>query len=121
MSKTALNPVGEGYVLTSEHGDTITLSDADLMVLAQSAQRLKDYVLAKYSRGEAATAAVLTPVVQIAVNTDLHQTHLHLGMIDPAGARTDFSLSLDVAKELAEHLPSRVAELQRSAQERSQH
>jgi|SRR5262249_34640946 len=116
-----LEPEGDHYILTNETGASITISDQDVLTLAQSAQRLKDHVLAKYSRGEGATAVVATEVVQVAVNTNLHQTHLQLGMIDPAGARTRFALPLDVAKELVGHLPARVAELEQSAAVRREH
>ena len=74
-----LEPEGDHYILTNEAGASITISDQDLLTLAQSAQRLKDHVLAKYSRGAGTTAVPITRVVQIAVNTDLHQTDLQLG------------------------------------------
>jgi hypothetical protein len=116
-----LEPEGDHYILTNETGASITISDQDLLTLSQSAQRLKDHVLAKYSRGGGATAVPVTEVAQVAVNTDLHQTHLQLGMMDPAGVLTWFALPLDVAKELVGRLPVRVAELEQSAAGRREH
>lgn len=89
----------------------MVLSTANVLTLAQSAQRLRDQLLPRLSR-PGPDAISTTPVVQVGLNTDLHKTAIHLTMIDPNGAQMSFSLPLQVARQLAERLPGRVREIE---------
>lgn len=89
----------------------MVLSAANVITLAQSAQRLRDRLLPKLSR-PGADAISVTPVVQVGLNTDLHKTAIHLTMIDQNGAQMTFSLPPQVARPLADRLPVRIAEIE---------
>jgi hypothetical protein len=111
----ALEERGSAFVLVRTEADGSTtemvLSETNIITLAQSAQRIRDAILARQSSSEA-TAVALTPVVQVALNTDLHRSEIHLMMIAPSGAQIGFLLPLEVAKPLAERLPVRIAEIE---------
>jgi hypothetical protein len=88
------------------------LSAANILTLAQSAQQLKDQLLPKLSR-PGADAVLMTPVVRVGLNVDLHKTAIHLMMIDPNGAQMAFSLPPELGRSLAERLPARLAEIEK--------
>jgi len=114
-AKLSLDPHGKDFVLkrTSESGETveIILSAMDVLTLAQSAQRLKDHILAQQSRS-GVSMGVHMPVAQVSLNTDIHVHEILLGLIDGNGAEQRFALPLEVAKPLAERLPVRIAEIE---------
>jgi hypothetical protein len=113
-SKLTLDPQGDNFLLrqvtTEGTAVSMTLSDSDVLKLAQSARTLRHHVLAKRSR-EGAEAVALTPVAQIELNTDLHDSEIHLAMIDGHGAKEGFLLTLDLAQSLLHRLPTFVARL----------
>jgi hypothetical protein len=117
MSHLKLEPAGDDYLLSTANGMSITLSDADILTLAQSAPLLRDHVLSKHSRG-GVNARSSTPVAQAVLNTDLHRTEILLEMIDQYGTRVGFVLPLDVARPLSERLPHRVAEIEQAVANR---
>ena len=93
----------------------ITLSEANVIVLAQSAQRLKDQILARHTpKGAGVSPLISVPVARIRLNTDLHLSEILLGMIDGAGAEMTFALPPEVARALAERLPVRLAEIEKA-------
>lgn len=116
-SKLSLDPDGNDFLLRKVAADgtatAIKLSDADILTLAQSALILRSHVLAKRSR-EGADAVMLTPAARIELNTDLHNSEIHLAMIDRHGASAWFSLSLELARLLRDGLPPRVSEIEKS-------
>lgn len=113
--RISLEQRGDDYALIRVAADGIksemVLSAANIITLAQSAQRLRDQLLPKLSR-PGADAISVTPVVQIGLNTDLHKTAIHLTMIDPNGAQMIFLVPPHVAKLLADRLPVRIAEIE---------
>ncbi len=101
-----------GYIVSNDAGDELVLSEDDILTLAQSARLLRDQLLARRTRGAKATARPAAPVSEVVLNVDLHKTVLYLLMIDPKGVEAGFALPLNVAKQLAEKLPGRVAEIE---------
>lgn len=114
MSKLQLNATETGYVLTTAAGVSVGLSDEEILLLAQSSQLMRDHVLAKHSRGSTVSARSVTPVAAIVLNTDLHKTEIHLEITSQHGTKLGLSIPLDVARPLADRLPHRVAEIERS-------
>jgi hypothetical protein len=110
-----LEPRGKEFVLTrvDDRGSrtAMVLSEEDIMVLGQSAQRFRDVVLARQSRA-GAIAVVLTPVAKVALDLDVHKTEIHMAMIDPNGTALWFLLPSDIARQLVERLPVRLAEIE---------
>jgi hypothetical protein len=108
-----LEPHGQGFLLTqSDTGVSMAISDDDILSLAQSLPALRDRVLARYSpKGGSVSAVAMTPVTRIVLNTDAHNTEIHLTLVDRHGARLRFALDADIAGLLAERLPVLVAEI----------
>jgi hypothetical protein len=124
MPKLTLEEDGVNFVLRSanEAGSTnsLTLSADDILTLAQSIPSLRDRVLARRSpAGGSVSAVVMTDVAQIALNTDLHRSEVHLTMIDRHGAQAGYALPPKVARLLADRLPLRVAEIEAAAKTRT--
>jgi hypothetical protein len=108
-----LDPKGDGFVLrrTDAAGKTtsVTLTKDNIITLSQSIPSLRDHILAGQSLGAGAISAVaMTEVAQIALNHDVHQSEIHLTMIDRHGARVGFALPPVVARALADRLPARL-------------
>jgi hypothetical protein len=105
---------GDTFVLSAvnRNGKTqrIVLDEDDIINLGQSAQHLKDQILARRSR-PGADAIVLTPVAQFYLNVDHHKTEIQLTMIDRRGARMGFSVPPHVAQSLIEPLRARLADI----------
>jgi hypothetical protein len=115
----SLNAQDDKFVLGhSETADSITLTEDDILLLAQSLPALRDRILSQRSRPEAGVI-VTTPVALVELANDPHQTEIWLTMIDGRGARIAFSLSLEVARALAERLPVRIARIEAAATART--
>jgi hypothetical protein len=116
----SLEPQANGFLLTqSETGTSMTISENDILALAQSLPALRDLALARRSpRGDFVSAVVMTPVTRIGLNTDIHKTEIQLLMFDRHGARVGFALAPDVARPLAERLPVRLAEIDAASKNR---
>jgi hypothetical protein len=115
-SELTLDPDGEEFLLRKTFSDqtsqTMRLSEADVLKLAQSAQRLEAHILSKKSRPEAGVQmSNVTPVAQIRLNNDLHSAEILLGLIDGQGAEITFSLAPEVAQSLADRLPVRLSQI----------
>jgi hypothetical protein len=65
----------------------ITLSTEDVITLAQSSQRLQNHILRRRSR-PGAVPVPITEARNIALTEDIHESQVHVVMIDPFGART---------------------------------
>jgi hypothetical protein len=119
----SLDPKGDDFILrrTSTNGKTVsvTLSNDDIITLAQSIPSLRDRILAGHNltRG-AISAVVMTEVTQVVLNTDLHRSEIHLTMIDRHGAQVGFALPLKIARPLVDRLPVRVAQIEAAAKSR---
>jgi hypothetical protein len=88
----------------------ITLSDEDVLSLAQSAQLLRDRILSKLTpEGGAVSAAYSTPVAQIGLAPDVLGENILLTMVAPSGAQVTFSLPPHIAQILAERVPVHLA------------
>jgi hypothetical protein len=110
---------GEEFLLSrlNEDGSTseMLLGEADVRTLAQAAQRVMAELLARRSpKGGTASLVLVTPVAQVRLNTDLHQSEIHLGLIDGKGAEAVFVLAPDVARLLAERLPMRLEQIEQA-------
>jgi hypothetical protein len=113
----ALEQTPEGFVLrrtdTAGKTDELTLSAEDVLRLAQSAQRLRDHILAQRNpRGDSVSATVVTPVARIRLGPDALGESILLAMIDGSGAEMTFSLVPEVARPLAERLPVHLARIE---------
>lgn len=110
----SLDSAGNDFVFRRTYAngrrEEMILSRQNVLMLAQSAQRLKIRLLVKQSR-PGVDAVVLTPVARIGLNTDVHKTMIHLTMIDQQGEEMGFLLPMEVARPLAEGLPVRLAEI----------
>ncbi len=111
-----LNPDGKDFLLRKTDADgaifTMKLSQADVLKLARSAQRLEAHILEGQSRPEAGiTVSNVTPVARVRLGVDLHKAEILLGMIDGNGAEASFCLAPEVAQPLADRLPVRLAEI----------
>jgi imidazole glycerol phosphate synthase subunit HisF len=122
MPNISLDEVGINFILRSIDAagnvNSLALSEDDILTLAQSAQKLRDHILARRSRS-GAIAHAMTPVAQIELGVDLHATEILLTMIDRNGARLGFSLPHEVARPLADRLPIRVGEIEAAAKTRT--
>lgn len=119
--KLSLDPIGDDFVLRKIMPDgtaaTITLSEADVLTLAQSAQSLRDHILARRSReGAAHSPVAVTPVVQVGLDDGSLGETIHLTLIAPSGSRASFELPLEIAGLLAQRLPERLARLKAMSQ-----
>jgi hypothetical protein len=113
----SLEPHGNSFLLSGDAPNgsksEIVLSETDIMMLAQSAQRWTQHILEQRSKPEAGLSALAsTPVAQIRLNTDVHGSEILLSLIDGNGAEVTFALAPEVARPLAERLPIRLAEIE---------
>jgi hypothetical protein len=109
-----LDSKGNDFIMrrTTANGRTagITLSDDDVLTLAQSAPLLRNRILSKRTPGGGSVSAVfVTPVVQIHLTVDVLEENILLTMIDRSGAQTAFSLPDDIARHIAERIPEHLA------------
>jgi hypothetical protein len=110
-----------GFVLTNSDGQVITLTDIEMLSLAQSALRLRDRVVARQSR-EGANAVFVTPVLQVELNSDLLHAAIHLGLIvNEVEAPVWFSLPIPVAHALGIRLPELTAQIQGNQNDKTAH
>jgi hypothetical protein len=115
-SKLSLDPDGDDFVLHRKAEDgtvtTMKLSATDVLTLAQSAQSLRDHILAKHSReGAEHSPVAVTPVAQVGLDDGSLGETIHLTMIGPSGSRAIFELPLQIADLLMQRLPPRLARL----------
>jgi hypothetical protein len=112
-----LDPKGDDFILrhTAADGKTrsLSLSDNDVLSLAQSAPVLRDRILAKRNpAGGGFSAVYATPVVQIGLAPDALGENILLTMVAPSGAQVTFGLPRHIAQHLAERLPDHLAQVQ---------
>jgi hypothetical protein len=107
---------GDGFVLRRVAADgsvsQMELTADNVLTLAASAQSLTDQILAARTRS-GAVAARVTEVAQIALDTDIFATAIHLSLIDRHGALVTFALSQFYAQQLVDHMPSWIAKIQK--------
>ena len=117
MEKDTLDliPSGDGFLLRQTDGagkyGEILLTQKSVLSLAQSALRLRADILARCSRGEA-NAVATSFVSRAMLSKNLHGSQVFLTLFDNHDVPTTFSLPLEVAKPVAEHLPGLVAEME---------
>ena len=102
-----LEPQGDDFLLKRVDGagqeTSIILSPDDVLTLAQSVQKMRQAVHAKRTPQVAAHPGVLaTPVAQVGLDSDVHQTEVLMQMIGRNGSRLWFALPLEVAKPVSE-------------------
>jgi hypothetical protein len=112
----SLDPKNGDFVLrrTTENGNTrsITLSRDDVLTLAQSTQRLRDHILAQHSpAGGTISMVAVTPVVQTGLNVDVLSGDVFLTMVSSSGAQATFSFPQDIARNLADRISARLAQM----------
>jgi hypothetical protein len=90
------------------------LSEDNVMALALSAERMRDQIVAQYTRSGGPQPLAVAFVDRIELNYDVHETHLHVTMVSPDGSRSHtFGLPADVARSLLDTLPEWVARIER--------
>jgi len=113
-----LEAVGREYRLTRCYPDgtkkDILLSEDNISSLALSAQRIKDHIVARYKAGGLSVESVI-PVGQVGLDTDMHQTELHLDII-PANGREKltFAFSPSAARVLLDALTAWISKIDNS-------
>ena len=112
----SLDPKGDDFILrrTSAAGKTMgmTLSDEDVLTLAQSAPLFRDRILSKRTPEAGAISAVfVTPVERAHLTVDILENNVLLTMIAPSGASIGFSLPEEIARLLVERMPVYLAQL----------
>jgi hypothetical protein len=111
-----LEPKGDGFVLrrTDAAGKSrsLTLSDNDVLQLAQAALSLRGHILAKRSpAGGSHPAVMATSVARLRLGVDALAEDVLLTLIAPSGVPVGFALSDEVAQLLVDHLPTEIAKL----------
>jgi hypothetical protein len=109
-----LAPSGDNFILrrTTANGRTVgmTLSDDDVLTLAQSAPAFRDRILSKRTpAGGKYSAVYATPVVQIGLAPDALGENILLTLVAPSGAQVTFGLPPHIVGHLVEHLPVHLA------------
>lgn len=90
----------------------MTLSDDDVLALAQSAPAFRDRILAKlHPAGGEYSAVYATPVVQIGLAPDALGENILLTMVAPSGAQVTFGLPPHIVGHLVERLPAHLAKV----------
>lgn len=96
-----------GYTLTITNDDDstqqVTLTEADVLALAQSAEVVRSSIAARHTR-PGADAVVLTPVDRLKVEVDIHGTELHMTLQAQNGARFAYLLTEEGALVLLDQL-----------------
>ncbi len=114
----SLDERGQGFVLRrvddKGRSSEITLSEANVLTLAESAERMRDSVLARYRRtgSEHPPVSVLL-VDHVELNLDALSTSLQLTLVCPNGWRSPcFALPSLVARSLYQSLPEYLSKLE---------
>lgn len=114
-SNLILEAVGREYRLTRFHPDgtktDILLSEDNISSLALSAQRIKDHIVARYKAAGASVESVI-PVGQVGLDTDMHQTELHVDIIPSNGRqKLTFAFSPAAARVLLDALTAWISKI----------
>ena len=114
QSNLALDPSGDDFVLrrTNPSGkiESLLLSDADVLRLAQSAPLFRERILAKHNpTGAGAVAIYATPVVQVGLAPSSLGENVILTMVAPSGAQVSFDLPPNIVEILMNRLPAHLA------------
>jgi hypothetical protein len=115
-SKLSLEPTDDGYVLRRVTVDgevtAITLSEADVLTLVQSAPSLRQEILSRYTpKGANHAAVAVTEAVQIELAPDSLGEKILLTPIAPSGSRITFAIPTEIAAALAERLSVHLAQM----------
>ena len=107
-SNLTLKAEGREYRLTRFYPDgtktDILLSEDNISSLVLSAQRIKDHIVARYKAGGVSVESVI-PVGQVGLDTDMHQTELHMDIIPANGTqKLTFAFSPAAARVLLDAL-----------------
>jgi len=114
-SNLTLEAVGREYKLTRFYPDgtktDILLSEDNISSLALSAQRIKDHIVARYKAGGISVESVI-PVGQVGLDTDMHQTELHVEIIPASGTqKLTFAFSPAAARVLLDALTAWISKI----------
>jgi hypothetical protein len=127
MSQSELELIqqGEEFILrrTTEMGTSrFILSEDDVLTLAQSAEELRQHIVAKHTPvGAQGHPVVATPAPQAALNYDALHGDILLDLIQPNGRKHHFALPLGTAKALHERLGRWIAEASAALTKKSSH
>lgn len=98
------------------------LSEDDVLTLAQSAEELRQLIVAKHTpSGLEGRPVVATPAPEATLNYDALHGEILLALIQPNGRRHPFALPLKTAKALHEALPRWIAEATAALAKKPQH
>lgn len=117
-AKLSLEQEGDGFVLTKidpqGQASTMHLTDEEVLILAQSAPKMQDRVIAKHTPvGGGRPPVSVVPVGQLSLNTDAHHTEIHMQFLTPSGSKSQiFGLPAEAAKSLLEALPKWIAKIE---------
>jgi hypothetical protein len=111
----SLEQMRDGFVLrrTGADGKTsFTLSDDDVLQLAQASLSMRGRILEKRSPpGGSHSAMMATPVARLRLGVDALAEDVLMTLVSPSGAPMGFSLSEEVAQLLVDHLPQEIAKI----------
>lgn len=113
-SSLSLDPSGDGFILRRTTGDgkteSLSLSDIDVLSLAQSAPVFRERILAKRNpAGGSVAATYATPVVQVGLAPSSLGENVILTMVAPSGAQVSFEIPPNVVEILVNRLPAHLA------------
>jgi hypothetical protein len=104
-----------GFALVRTNADEsvnrFPLSSDDLARLAASSPRLVRLALAKQRLGKAPLATIMVPDARAGLNCDIHETAIHLEMLDRQDVSTTYILPLNEAQHLLDSLPRWIARI----------
>lgn len=111
-----LDPKGSDFILTryDDKGteSTISLSELDVLTLAQSAQALQLEILRRHDpRGDSHLAVVATDVAQIELTPESLGQAILASLIARDGSRTTFAIPEQIVALLVDRLPIYLAEM----------
>ena len=122
----SLDPHGNEFVIrkTDLSGNTasLVLTEDDVLILAQSALRLRDKIHERHTP-KAAEAGVgvgtFDPVAKFRIDLNLYKTDILLTLIDGRGFESPFAVPLAAAKALSDRLAAKAAEMEIAAAKKS--
>jgi hypothetical protein len=102
-------------IRTDQYGakTEILLSEANIGMLSRLApQHFRKILATKTAKMPGVTVTLSLPITNIRLNTDLHQSEVLLTIFDRYGGETDYSIDPVRARQLADRLVARAAEVE---------
>jgi hypothetical protein len=111
-----LKEEGDDFILIAADANgvasSIRLSEDQVMGLAQSGPVFREKIALRHSpEGADASAVLVTPVVNLALQPDSLGEDILLTLISSTNGRVTFGLSPKIAQLLADHLPAVITQI----------